>query len=88
MISIMMRPADLMQSLICSAHTYTQKQQALLRQLEEELRLAHMRNPDQEIQQHIDALYSEKEHMSKEIYLLRETIKVLFVVSFYFRVMH
>ena len=85
-----MRPADLMQSLICSAHTYTytQKQQALLRQLEEELRLAHMRNPDQEIQQHIDALYSEKEHMSKEIYLLRETIKVLFVVSFYFRVMH
>lgn len=47
-----------------------------MRQLEEELRLAHMRNPDQEIQQHIDALYSEKEHMSKEIYLLRETIKV------------
>lgn len=36
-----------------------------------------MRNPDQEIQQHIDALYSEKEHMSKEIYLLRETIKEL-----------
>ena len=48
-----------------------------MRQLEEELRLAHMRNPDQEIQQHIDALYSEKEHMSKEIYLLRETIKEL-----------
>lgn len=39
--------------------------------------MAHMRNPDQEIQQHIDALYSEKEHMSKEIYLLRETIKEL-----------
>lgn len=55
----------------------TQKQGALVRQLEEELRLAHMRNPDQEIQQHIDALYSEKEHMSKEIYLLRETIKEL-----------
>ena len=54
-----------------------QKQSALIRQLEEELRLAHMRNPDQEIQQHIDALYSEKEHMSKEIYLLRETIKEL-----------
>lgn len=56
--------------------TERQKQGALVRQLEEELRLAHMRNPDQEIQQHIDALYSEKEHMSKEIYLLRETIKV------------
>lgn len=35
-----------------------------------------MRNPDQEVQQHLDALYLEKEHMSKEIYLLRETIKV------------
>lgn len=36
-----------------------------------------MRNPDQEVQQHIEALYAEKDHMSKEIYLLRETIKVL-----------
>ncbi len=36
-----------------------------------------MRNPEADVQQHIDALYSEKEHMSKEIYLLRETIKVL-----------
>lgn len=53
-----------------------QKQGALIRQLEEELRLAHMRNPDVEVQQHIDALYTEKEHTSKEIYLLRETIKV------------
>lgn len=35
-----------------------------------------MRNPDQDVQQHLDALYSEKEHMSKEIYLLRETNKV------------
>lgn len=34
-----------------------------------------MRNPDQDVQQHLDSLYSEKEHMSKEIYLLRETNK-------------
>ncbi|GFU15402.1 myosin-11-like protein [Trichonephila clavipes] len=51
------------------------KQAALIRQLEEELRLAHMRNPDAEVQQHLEALYNEKEHMTKEIFLLRETIK-------------
>lgn len=54
----------------------SQKQVALIRQLEEELRITNMRNPDQDVQHHLDALYSEKEHMSKEIYLLRETIKV------------
>lgn len=53
-----------------------QKQSALIRQLEEELRITNMRNPDQDVQQHLDSLYSEKEHMSKEIYLLRETNKV------------
>lgn len=54
-----------------------QKQTALIRQLEEELRIAHMqRNPDAELQSHLDALYAEKEHMTKEIFLLRETIKV------------
>ncbi|OTF72924.1 hypothetical protein BLA29_005767 [Euroglyphus maynei] len=53
-----------------------QKQAALIRQLEEELRMANMRNPDHDVQQHLDALYMEKEHMSKEIYLLRETNKV------------
>lgn len=53
-----------------------QKQSSLIRQLEEELRMAHMRNPDAELRQHLDAIYSEKEHMAKEIFLLRETIKV------------
>lgn len=53
-----------------------QKQSALIRQLEEELRMAHLRNPDQEIQNHMEALYAEKEHLTKEVYLLRETIKV------------
>ncbi|KAM7309344.1 hypothetical protein ISCGN_012975 [Ixodes scapularis] len=55
----------------------SQKQASLIRQLEEELRMAHMRNPDAELRQHLDALYAEKEHMAKEIFLLRETIKEL-----------
>ncbi|GIY27804.1 hypothetical protein CEXT_151331 [Caerostris extrusa] len=58
------------------------KQAALIRQLEEELRLSHMRNPDAEVQQHLEALYNEKEHMTKEIFLLRETIKVAFLLNF------
>lgn len=41
-----------------------------------------MRNPDNDVQQHFDSLYMEKEHMSKEIYLLRETNKVgLFIMQ-------
>lgn len=55
-----------------------QKQNALMQQLEEELRLSHHRNPEVDIQ-HLEALYAEKEHMTKEIYLLRETIKVIFL---------
>ncbi|GFY11827.1 mariner Mos1 transposase [Trichonephila clavipes] len=50
------------------------KQAALIQQLEEELRMSHLRNPEADIQ-HLEALYAEKEHMTKEIYLLRETIK-------------
>lgn len=34
-----------------------------------------MRNPEADIG-HLEAMYAEKEHMTKEIYLLRETIKV------------
>lgn len=56
-----------------------QKQNALMQQLEEELRLSHLRNPEADIQ-HLEALYAEKEHMTKEIYLLRETIKVIFLI--------
>ena len=56
-----------------------QKQAMLIRQLEDELRISHMRNPDVDVQQQIDALCTEKEHMGKEIYLLRETIRVSFI---------
>ncbi|XP_023240544.1 uncharacterized protein LOC111639000 [Centruroides sculpturatus] len=59
--------------------TENQKQAALIQQLEEELRMAHMRNPDVDVQQHLEALYTEKEHMTKEIFLLRETIKVTII---------
>ncbi|GIY09063.1 hypothetical protein CEXT_106101 [Caerostris extrusa] len=48
-----------------------QKQAALIQQLEEELRLSHLRNPEADIQ-HLEALYAEKEHKTREIYLLRE----------------
>lgn len=47
----------------------------LVRQLEEELRM-RMRQPNIEMQQQIEALYSENEHLTREIAILRDTIKV------------
>lgn len=47
----------------------------LVRQLEEELRL-RIRAPNMEMQQQIEALYAENEHMTREIAILRDTIKV------------
>lgn len=46
------------------------------------------RNPDVELQSHLDALYAEKDHMTKEIILLRETIKVSspFRMFFFFHI--
>lgn len=58
----------------------TQKQALLIRQLEDELRLAHetrIRTTDPDIQQHIDALCLEKENLFKENCLLRDTIREL-----------
>jgi golgin subfamily B member 1 len=52
-----------------------QKQAMLVRQLEEELRL-RMRAPNIEMQQQIEALYAENEHLTREIAILRDTIKV------------
>lgn len=57
-----------------------QKQALLIRQLEDELRLAHdtrIRTTDPDIQQHIDALCLEKENLFKENCLLRDTIREL-----------
>lgn len=47
----------------------------LVRQLEEELRL-RMRQPAPELQQQLEALFSENEHLQREIAILRDTIKV------------
>lgn len=48
----------------------------LVRQLEEELRL-RMRQPNLELQQQMEALYAENEHLTREIAILRDTIKVI-----------
>lgn len=52
-----------------------QKQAMLVRQLEEELRM-RMRNPSAELQQQMEMLFAENEHLTREIAILRETIKV------------
>ncbi|XP_030748232.1 ELKS/Rab6-interacting/CAST family member 1-like [Sitophilus oryzae] len=52
-----------------------QKQAMLVRQLEEELRM-RMRGPSIEIQQQMEALYQENDHLQREIAILRDTIKV------------
>lgn len=54
----------------------TQKQAMLVRQLEEELRL-RMRQPNLEMQQQMEAIYAENDHLQREISILRETIKDL-----------
>ncbi|KAF7266709.1 hypothetical protein GWI33_020000 [Rhynchophorus ferrugineus] len=48
----------------------------LVRQLEEELRM-RMRGPSIEMQQQMEALYQENEHLQREIAILRDTIKEL-----------
>ncbi|CAH0551854.1 unnamed protein product [Brassicogethes aeneus] len=53
-----------------------QKQAMLVRQLEEELRM-RMRGPSIEMQQQMEALYQENEHLTREIAILRDTIKEL-----------
>lgn len=47
----------------------------LVRQLEEELRM-RMRQPNLEMQQQMEAIYAENEHLTREIAILRDTIKV------------
>ncbi|KMQ95081.1 elks rab6-interacting cast family member 1 [Lasius niger] len=48
----------------------------MVRQLEEELRM-RMRGPNVEIQQQMEVLYNENEHLTREIAILRDTIKEL-----------
>jgi len=48
----------------------------LVRQLEEELRMRLRSNPSIEMQSQMEALFTENEHLTREITILRETIKV------------
>lgn len=56
-----------------------QKQAMLVRQLEEELRM-RMRGPSIEMQQQMEAIYQENDHLTREIAILRDTIKVSQVI--------
>lgn len=47
----------------------------LVRQLEEELRM-RMRGPNMELQQQVELLLNENDHLTREVAILRETIKV------------
>lgn len=47
----------------------------LVRQLEDELR-QRIRQPNIEMQQQVEGMYAENEHLTREIAILRDTIKV------------
>lgn len=53
-----------------------QKQALLVRQLEEELRL-RARGPSMEMQQQMEILFQENDHLTRELSIMRETVKVL-----------
>lgn len=61
-------------------HIFFQKQAMLVRQLEEELRM-RMRGPSIEMQQQLEALFQENEHLQREIAILRDTIKVIYTMT-------
>ena len=52
----------------------------LVRQLEEELRIRSLQNPGHEVRQQLETLYAENDHLSREVAILRETVKVRCVV--------
>lgn len=55
-----------------------QKQAMLVRQLEEELRIRSMQNhhPSHEVRHQVETMYAENDHLSREVAILRETVKV------------
>ena len=53
-----------------------QKQAMLVRQLEEELRMRSLQNPSHEVRHQVEAMYAENDHLSREVSILRETVKV------------
>merc|ERR1712106_913109 len=59
--------------------TGSAKQAMLVRQLEEELRLSKVQNrgPSHEVQTQLESLITESDHLTREVAILRETIKEL-----------
>ncbi|KZS11027.1 ERC protein [Daphnia magna] len=59
--------------------SFSQKQAMLVRQLEEELRIRSMQNhhPSHEVRQQVETMYAENDHLSREVAILRETVKEL-----------
>lgn len=55
----------------------------LVRQLEEELRIRSLQNPGHEVRQQVEAMYAENDHLSREVAILRETVKVSQETSFF-----
>ena len=51
----------------------------LVRQLEEELRMRSLQNPSHEVRHQVEAMYAENDHLSREVSILRETVKVIFL---------
>lgn len=48
----------------------------LVRQLEEELRMRSLQNPSHEVRHQVEAMYAENDHLTREVAILRETVKV------------
>lgn len=57
----------------------------LVRQLEEELRIRSMQNhhPSHEVRQQVETMYAENDHLSREVAILRETVKVCTITIYY-----
>ncbi len=57
----------------------------LVRQLEEELRIRSMQNhhPSHEVRQQVETMYAENDHLSREVAILRETVKVCVYCTIY-----
>ena len=72
-----MRNRETSRFIICfESFFYVQKQAMLVRQLEEELRIRSLQNPGHEVRQQVEAMYAENDHLSREVAILRETVKV------------
>ena len=82
----MQHPASVLTLLLSSHHLppFFQKQAMLVRQLEEEVvkTRQHAKETNPEIKAHIEGLQLENDHLTREVAILKETIKVsLFAIT-------